>query len=114
MSPTGLAGAQQYSNEELAAIADEAHRAGLQVAAHAHGDTGHPAVPSTPGSTASSTALMSATTRSTGWSTRHVPRVRPPPRRELDVSHAPPELQAKAAEVFPKAKDAQQGDRRRA
>src|SRR3954454_8136112 len=40
MSHTGPAGAQQYSNEELAAIADEAHRAGLKVAAHAHGDAG--------------------------------------------------------------------------
>src|SRR5438270_2547737 len=40
MSHTGPAGAQQYSNEELEAIADEAHRAGLKVAAHAHGDSG--------------------------------------------------------------------------
>ena len=40
MSHTGPAGAQQYSDEELAAIADEAHRAGLKVAAHAHGDDG--------------------------------------------------------------------------
>ena len=31
-------GAQQYSTEELAAIADEAHRRGLKVAAHCHGD----------------------------------------------------------------------------
>src|SRR5437588_12633373 len=36
MSHTGPAGAQQYSDEELCAIADEAHRAGLRVAAHAH------------------------------------------------------------------------------
>src|SRR3982750_528635 len=40
MSHTGPAGAQQYSDEELAAVADEAHRAGLKVAAHAHGDAG--------------------------------------------------------------------------
>src|SRR3954470_11805458 len=40
MSHTGPAGAQQYSDEELRAIADEAHRAGLKVAAHAHGDAG--------------------------------------------------------------------------
>jgi imidazolonepropionase-like amidohydrolase len=31
-------GAQQYSDEELAAICDEAHRAGIRVAAHAIGD----------------------------------------------------------------------------
>src|SRR5271165_5059247 len=40
MSHTGPAGAQQYSDEELGAIVDEAHRAGLKVAAHAHGDDG--------------------------------------------------------------------------
>ena len=40
MSHTGPAGAQQYSDEELAAVVDEAHRAGLRVAAHAHGDDG--------------------------------------------------------------------------
>src|SRR5256885_6392962 len=40
MSHSGLAGAQQYSDAELAAIVDEAHRAGIKVAAHAHGDAG--------------------------------------------------------------------------
>src|SRR6266576_4102686 len=39
MSHSGEAGAQQYSDEELAAIADEAHRAGVKVAAHCHGDS---------------------------------------------------------------------------
>jgi imidazolonepropionase-like amidohydrolase len=40
MSFSTAAGAQQYSDEELDAIVDEAHRAGLRVAAHAHGDAG--------------------------------------------------------------------------
>ena len=35
MSLTGEAGAQHYSDEELRAIVDEAHRRGLRVAAHA-------------------------------------------------------------------------------
>src|SRR5438270_5228689 len=39
MSHTGPAGAQQYSDEELRTIVDEAHRAGLKVAAHCMGDT---------------------------------------------------------------------------
>jgi imidazolonepropionase-like amidohydrolase len=38
MSHNTVVGAQQYSDGELAAIVDEAHRAGLHVAAHAHGD----------------------------------------------------------------------------
>ena len=40
MSHTGPAGARQYSTEELEAIVDEAHRAGLKVAAHCHGKPG--------------------------------------------------------------------------
>ena len=40
MSHNSEVGAQQYSDEELNAIVDEAHRAGLRVAAHAHGDAG--------------------------------------------------------------------------
>jgi imidazolonepropionase-like amidohydrolase len=40
MSFSSGAGCQQYSDEELEAIVDEAHRAGLRVAAHAHGDAG--------------------------------------------------------------------------
>ena len=37
MSLTGPPGAQHYSDEELSAIVDEAHRRGLRVAAHTHG-----------------------------------------------------------------------------
>ena len=42
MSHSTAPGAQQYSDAEFAAIADEAHRAGVRVAAHAVGDTRHP------------------------------------------------------------------------
>jgi imidazolonepropionase-like amidohydrolase len=37
ISDSGAAGAQHYSDEELYAIVDEAHRRGLKVAAHTHG-----------------------------------------------------------------------------
>lgn len=40
LSFEGPAGAQQYSIEELRAAADEAHRHGLKIAAHAHGTEG--------------------------------------------------------------------------
>ena len=40
MSLTGSPGAQHFSDEELRAIVDEAHRRGIKVAAHAHGDQG--------------------------------------------------------------------------
>jgi imidazolonepropionase-like amidohydrolase len=104
MSHSGLAGAQQYSDEELNAIVDEAHRAGIRVAAHAHGDAGIRACIRAGvdciehGSLASDetidlmvengTFLVPTSYLSEG----------------LDVSRAAPELQAKAAEVFPKAR----------
>lgn len=40
LSFEGPAGAQQYSIEELRAAADEAHRHGVRIAAHAHGTEG--------------------------------------------------------------------------
>jgi imidazolonepropionase-like amidohydrolase len=40
LSFEGPVGAQQYSFEELKAAADEAHRHGLKIAAHAHGTDG--------------------------------------------------------------------------
>jgi imidazolonepropionase-like amidohydrolase len=40
LSKTDVAGAQQYSFEELKAAVDEAHMLGLRVAAHAHGTSG--------------------------------------------------------------------------
>ena len=40
LSFEGPAGAQQYTLEELRAAADEAHRHGLRIAAHAHGTEG--------------------------------------------------------------------------
>ena len=104
MSHTGPAGAQQYSDEELAAIADEAHRAGLKVAAHAHGDDGIRAAIEAGidciehGSLASDDTLRLMVERGTFLvATTYLAD-------GMDVSHAAPELQAKAAEVFPRAR----------
>jgi imidazolonepropionase-like amidohydrolase len=104
MSHTGPAGAQQYSNEELRAIADEAHRAGLKVAAHAHGDDGIRAAIDAGidciehGSLASDETLDLMVERGTFLvATTYLAD-------GMDVSRAAPELQAKAAEVFPRAR----------
>jgi imidazolonepropionase-like amidohydrolase len=104
MSHTGPAGAQQYSNEELAAIVDEAHRAGLRVAAHAHGDDGIRAAIEAGidciehGSLATDSTLDLMVEKGTFLvATTYLAD-------GMDVSHAAPELQAKAAEVFPRAR----------
>jgi imidazolonepropionase-like amidohydrolase len=104
MSHTGPAGAQQYSDEELAAIVDEAHRNGRRVAAHCMGDSavrhaidagidciehGFLASESTLDLMAERGVFLVATTYLT---------------EGMDVSQAGPELQEKAAEVFPKAR----------
>jgi imidazolonepropionase-like amidohydrolase len=104
MSHTGPAGAQQYSNAELAAIADEAHRAGLKVAAHAHGDDGIRAAIEAGidciehCSLATDETLDLMLERGTFLvATTYLAD-------GMDLSHAAPELQAKAAEVFPQAR----------
>lgn len=104
MSHTGPAGAQQYSDEELRAIVDEAHRAGLKVAAHAHGDAGIRAAIEAGIDCIEHGSLMSDETLDLmiERGTFLVPTTYLAD--GMDVSHAPPELQAKAAEVFPKAK----------
>jgi imidazolonepropionase-like amidohydrolase len=104
MSHSGVAGAQQYSDEELAAIADEAHRRGIKVAAHAHGDDGIRACIRAGidciehGSLASDETIQEMVEHGTFLvPTSYLSE-------GLDVSRAAPELQAKAAEVFPKAR----------
>ena len=104
MTPTGPPGAQQYSTEELAAIADEAHRRGLRVATHCHGDTAVNAAldagidciehgmmigdDTIQRLVDTGTFLVSTCALTENW----------------DYSDQPKSLQAKAAEVFPKAK----------
>lgn len=104
MSHTGPAGAQQYSDEELEAIVDEAHRAGLKVAAHAHGDDGIRACIRAGIDCIEHGSLMSDETMDE-FLERDLFLVATTYLADgMDVSHAPPELQAKAAEVFPKAR----------
>jgi imidazolonepropionase-like amidohydrolase len=101
----GSPGAQQYSDEELATIADEAHRRGLKVAAHCHGDDAVNAALDAGidciehGFTITDdtiqrlvdtgTFLVSTNALTEGW----------------DISKQPAHMQAKAAEIFPKAKE---------
>jgi imidazolonepropionase-like amidohydrolase len=104
MSHSTGPGSQQYSDEELAAIADEAHRAGLRVAAHAVGDSAVRACIRAGidciehGFLAEDdTIQMMADTGTFLVSTTYLTDA-------MDIERAAPELQKKAAEVFPKAK----------
>jgi imidazolonepropionase-like amidohydrolase len=104
MSLTGSPGAQHYSDDELRAIVDEAHRRGIKVAAHAHGDQGIRAAVEAGIDCIEHGSLMSEATmrlmieRGTFLvATSYLAE-------GLDVSKAHPALQAKAREVFPQAK----------
>jgi imidazolonepropionase-like amidohydrolase len=104
MSHTGPAAAQQYSDEELQAIVDEAHRAGLKVAAHAHGDGGIRAAIEAGIDCIEHGSLMSDATLDLLIERERFLVPTTYLADAMDVSHAAPELQAKAAEVFPRAK----------
>ena len=104
MSHTGPAGAQQYSDDELRAVADEAHRAGLRVAAHAHGDDGIRAAIEAGIDCIEHGSLMSDETLDLLIERDRFLVPTTYLADGMDVSHAAPELQAKAAEVFPRAK----------
>ncbi len=104
MSHTGPAGAQQYSDEELRTVVDEAHRAGLRVAAHAHGDDGIRAAIEAGIDCIEHGSLMSDETIELMVERRRFLVPTTYLADGMDVSHAAPELQAKAAEVFPKAR----------
>ncbi|HXW35381.1 MAG TPA: amidohydrolase family protein [Acidimicrobiales bacterium] len=105
MSHTGPPGAQQYSDEELRAIVDEAHRRGLKVAAHAHGDEAIRAAVEAGIDCIEHGSLMSDETIDLMLErgTFLVPTTYLAD--GMDVSRAAPELQRKAAEVFPRAKE---------
>jgi imidazolonepropionase-like amidohydrolase len=105
MSHTGAAGAQQYSDEELRAVVDEAHRAGLRVAAHAHGDEGIRAALEAGIDCIEHGSLMSDETLDLLIERGRFLVPTTYLADGMDVSHAAPELQAKAAEVFPRAKE---------
>lgn len=104
MSLTGTAGAQHYSDEELRAIVDEAHRRGLKVAAHAHGDDAIRAAVEAGIDCIEHASLMSEVTMQLVLERGTFVVATTYLADGLDTSHSPPELQAKAAEVFPIAK----------
>jgi imidazolonepropionase-like amidohydrolase len=104
MSHTGPAGAQQYSDEELRTVVDEAHRAGLRVAAHAHGDDGIRAAIEAGIDCIEHGSLMRDETIDLMVQRGRFLVATTYLADGMDVSHAAPELQAKAAEVFPRAR----------
>ncbi|HEY5855277.1 MAG TPA: amidohydrolase family protein [Aldersonia sp.] len=104
MSHTGAPGAQHYSFDELCAIVDEAHRRGLRVASHTHGaeavkqavEAGIDCIEH--GFLIDDDAIAMLVKNDTYL----VPTTRLAD--AMDISHAPADLQAKAAEMFPRAR----------
>lgn len=104
MSHSTAPGAQQYSDAEFAAIADEAHRAGVRVAAHAVGDTAIQACIRAGidciehGFLASDETIQMMVDHGTFLvSTTYLTDA-------MAIDRIAPELRKKALEVFPKAK----------
>ena len=104
MSHSTAPAAQQYSDEEFAAIADEAHRAGIRVAAHAAGDSAVRACIRAGidciehGFLASDEAIQMMVDHGTFLvSTTYLTDA-------MAIERAAPEMQKKAAEVFPVAR----------
>ena len=104
MSHSGESGAQQYSDEELAAIADEAHRAGVKVAAHCHGDGAARACIAAGIDCLEHGFLISDETLALMAKTGTFLVSTTCLADQMDLSRAAPELVKKAEEVFPLAR----------
>src|SRR4029078_10726639 len=104
MSLTGEAGAQHYSDEELRAIVDDAHRRGMRVAAHTHGaEAVKHAVACGIDCIEHGFLMDDEAIKMLVDNDRFLVTTRRLA-EAMDVSKAPKELQDKAAEMFPKAR----------
>ena len=114
MSFSSAAGCQQYSDEELAAIVDEAHRNGLRVAAHAHGDAGIRACVRAGVDCIEHGSLATDDTIKLMADTGHVPRRHHRARRPHGGGpHSPDPAEEGGRDLPPGPPDVRQGARRR-
>ena len=113
MSHSTGPGAQQYSDEEFAAIADEAHRAGVRVAAHAVGDTAIRACIQRRDRLHRARLPRHRRHDSDDGRSRHLPGVDHLFDRGDGVDRIAPELRKKAEASSPRKGNAAQGDCRR-
>jgi imidazolonepropionase-like amidohydrolase len=103
LSFEGPVGAQQYSFEELKAAADEAHRHGLKIAAHAHGTEGIIAASQAGIDSIEHDSMMTEEAaaiiqKSGTWVAPNMYLI-----QAIDMDALPPTIRAKAAYVLPLA-----------
>jgi imidazolonepropionase-like amidohydrolase len=104
MSLTGEPGAQHYSDEEMGAIVDEAHRRGLRVAAHCLGSDAVKHAVAAGIDCIEHGFLVDDETRALMVEHGTFLVATQALTDDMDVSKAAPELQSKAAKTFPQAR----------
>ena len=105
LSLEGPVGAQQYSDEELKAMVDEAARHGIRVAAHAHGTEGIKAAVRAGVISIEHGSLLDDEAIRDDEGARHLPRADDLSGRRIDLDVLPPLVGPKAEPILPMARE---------